>query len=100
MQLIFCMQINGIKGDSWLSCLKSLNFIDGFCIDYMHCVLLGVTKLLLKLWTDPSRSCGTLHDLHNDVDTLNRRFSTIKVPSFIRHKPRGLDEIKHWKCII
>lgn len=65
----------------------------------MHCVLLGVTKLLMKLWFDPSRCRSTLHDLHRDVPMLNNHLSNVKVPSLIRRKPRGLDEIKHWKGI-
>lgn len=89
--------MNGVKGPSWLSCLSSLNFIEGFGIDYMHCVLLGVTKLLLSLWLEPSRSRGTSHCLNGSTAILNDRMKSVRVPSMIRRKPRGLNELKHWK---
>ena len=40
---------NGIKGPSWLMLLQNYNVVDSTAIDYMHCVLLGITKLLLSL---------------------------------------------------
>lgn len=40
--------VDGIKGPSFLMCLKSLDFIKSSGIYYMHGVLLGVTKLLIK----------------------------------------------------
>jgi len=39
-----------IKGPSWLMLLHNYNIVDGTAIDYMHCVLFGITKLLLSLW--------------------------------------------------
>lgn len=41
--------VNGIKGPSFLICLESFDFIKSSGIDYTHCVLLGVTKLLINL---------------------------------------------------
>ena len=82
-----------------MSCLKSFNFVTGFSIDYMHCVLLGVTKLLLKLWLQPSRNRDNLYSINRHVPELNERLKNVMVPSLIRRKPRSLDEIKHWKGI-
>ncbi|XP_062593832.1 uncharacterized protein LOC134255326, partial [Saccostrea cucullata] len=42
--------INGIKGPSFLMTLMSYDFVNSTSIDYMHGVLLGITKLLTKLW--------------------------------------------------
>ena len=39
----------GVKGLSWLSTLPYFDTIRGFSVDYMHCVLLGVCRQLLKL---------------------------------------------------
>lgn len=63
----------------------------------MHCVLLGVTKLLLSLWLEPSRSRGTFHCLNGSVNILNNRLKLVRVPSLIHRKPRGLNDLKHWK---
>ena len=59
-------------------------------VEYMHCALLGVSKLLLSLWTDPARCGGMLHDIRVCDDR-------IKVPSSIRRKPRTVSDLKHWK---
>lgn len=63
----------------------------------MHCGLLGVTKLLLSLWTDAGRSAGTCHNLRADVNDLNQLIEKIQTPSIMRRKPRGLTNLKHWK---
>ena len=43
--------ILGVKGLSALHILPTFDVInDGVVVDYMHCVLEGVVKKLLKLW--------------------------------------------------
>ena len=87
----------GVKGPCSLGCLKSFDLIKGMSPDYMHCALLGVSKMLLHLWTDTSRCRGTLHNLHADVALLDRRIKDIEVPSEIHRKPRGISDLKQWK---
>jgi len=41
--------VEGIKGPPWLMKLTHYDIIRGTSIDYMHCVLLGVMKLLMSL---------------------------------------------------
>ena len=48
--------VKGVKGFSLLSILRHHDIVRGTAIDYMHGVLLGVRKLLLKLWFDNSYS--------------------------------------------
>ena len=93
------MQVNGVKGPSWFTCLKSFDFINGFSVDYMHCTLIGVSKLLLNLWTNSSRCSGTNHNLHSDIPLLDSRLRCVQVPAMIRRKPRGISDVKHWKGI-
>lgn len=73
-----------------MSCLKSLDFIKGFSVDYMHCALLGVSKLLLNLWTNPARCRNTDHNLIASIPVMDNRIKCIQVPSMINRKPRGL----------
>ena len=40
----------GVKYPTWLHGLQSYDLVNGVGIDYMHGVMLGVVKLLLKLW--------------------------------------------------
>lgn len=63
----------------------------------MHCALLGVSKLLLTLWTDTARCSNTDHDIRYAVQQLDDRIKNIKVASSIRRKPRGISNLKHWK---
>ena len=83
-----------------MSCLKSFDFVNGFSVEYMHCALLGVSKLLLNLWTNPARCRGTSHDLRSDIPYLDRCLGCVHVPSLIRRKPRGISDSKHWKGIL
>ena len=41
--------VDFVGAPSWLACLKHFDIINGNSIDYMHCVLLGVVKTLMKL---------------------------------------------------
>lgn len=66
-------------------------------VEYMHCALLGVSKLLMGLWTDPTRCRDTCHDLRRDIPQLNKLLSQVQVPSSIRRNPRAITDLKHWK---
>ena len=53
--IMFSQVEMGVKGRSVLHSLRLPEFdiIKGCPVDYMHCVLLGVTRKLLSLWFDP-----------------------------------------------
>ena len=40
----------GYKGVPILAIHPPFNLVKGIVTDYLHCVLLGVSKMLLKLW--------------------------------------------------
>ena len=48
--------VDGIKGKSPLRGIVDL--VDGIPIDYMHCVLEGVTKKLLTMWMQSTKCTG------------------------------------------
>ena len=83
----------GIKGPSWLSCLRSFNMVQGIAVDYMHGVLEGVTKLLLTLWMEASQDC--LWSV--PAKEVDKRMKEVLVPSAINPLPRGVSDRKHWK---
>ena len=90
-----------MKGPSCLSCLRYFNPVWGFSVEYMHCIMEGVVKLLLSLWTDHTRSRGTLHDLEPHLHLIDDRIAQIQVPTEIPRKPRGIQEhLKKWKGIV
>ena len=49
----------GFKGTSSMCLLDNFCVTTGIVPDYMHCVLLGVTKTLLQKWFSPSQSKKT-----------------------------------------
>ena len=90
--------VSGVKGPSWLSVVPEYNVIEGDTVDYMHCVLLGVTKMLLKLWFDSKHSkelwyCG------DKIEEVDSKFLQIKPPSNITRTPRSIEQHRsYWKA--
>lgn len=92
--LHFC----GVKGPPCLTCLQYFNPVWGFSVEYMHCVMEGVVKLLLSLWTDTARCRGTLHDIERDLYLVDQRIGQVQFPTEMPQKPRGLkDHLSNWK---
>lgn len=65
------------------------NILEGNAVDYMHGVLLGVTKMLLKLWFASEHSkemwyCGT------KVELADSKLLQIKPPLNITRTPRSI----------
>ena len=71
--------------------------IDGMSIDYMHCVLLGVGRLLLRLWTQ-ARHRYELWYIGEQTATIDDRLCSIKPPNEIQRTPRSIElTVKFWK---
>jgi len=90
----------GVKSVSPLVLLNpstGFDIVNSFPIDYMHCVLLGVTKQFLDLWFnskyhDSPWYIGTSHKL------VDQRLLTIKPPSDIPRIPRTVKVAQRWKA--
>ena len=79
-------------------CLKHFDLVWGTSVEYMHCIMLGVVKTLLSLWTDPAKSRGTLHDIEPDLPLIDQRIAQIQVPTEMPRKPRSIKEhLGDWK---
>lgn len=88
----------GVKGPSWLSTIPNYNVIQGNVVDYMHCVLLGVTKMLLKLWFD-SEHTGQLWYCGTKVQEADLKLLQIKPPNMITRVPRSIQQHRsYWKA--
>jgi hypothetical protein len=87
----------GVKGSAWLAnCCPDI--INGTGIDYMHAVLLGLVRRLLKLWFDPKFSKQSF-SISKLVDVADKRLSEIKPPYYITRHPRNIKEqSKYWKA--
>lgn len=90
--------IKGIKGPSFFMAIKSFDFVKSVSIDYMHCVLQGISKILISLWFGSTHSDESF-SLYSYVDVVDERLSKIKPPSTISRMPRSISQrFKYWKA--
>ena len=91
------LQVNGVKGPSWLSVVPCFDLVEGVSVDYMHCVLLGVCRLLLRLWLQSSNH-QKLWYIGTRIPDLDARLCSIKPPSEMQRTPRSMEStLKFWK---
>jgi hypothetical protein len=86
-----------VKGFSPLFALPGFDIIRGVTVDYMHCVLLGVMKKLVHLWTDTANKDEDWY-IGNRTGELNARLRNISPPNVITRIPRDLEQIANWKA--
>nr|XP_018907290.1 PREDICTED: uncharacterized protein LOC109037206 isoform X1 [Bemisia tabaci] len=77
--------------------VTGINMTSSFCLDFMHVVLLGVQRKMLKLWvlgTVPFKLGSTA------VFQCSQQLYGLRayIPSEFCRKPRHLDLIKRWKA--
>lgn len=90
-------KVLGINGPSVLLLLKSFDIVNGFVVDYMHCVLLGVTRQLTKLWFNSMFHEETWY-IGRKISYIDQHLITLKPPKEITRTPRSLSTIKYWKA--
>lgn len=91
------VQVYGVKGPCCLATVPSFDIIDGTSANYMHCVMLGVTRMLLRLWFN-----STFHSevwyIGTTVKVIDSRLSCIKPPYEIQRIPRCIEKtVNYWK---
>jgi len=87
----------GVKGPTILSLLPDFNIIDGIVPDYMHSVLLGVTRQLAGLWFGTKNNHEWFY-LGGKVKEIDADLQCIKPPCNISRSPRSLGIRKFWKA--
>ena len=80
--------MNGFPDTCMFSRLTYFNLVCGVAIDLMHCVYLGVTRMLLSLRFDTNNHqypwyCGS------QIETLEKQLLSIKPPREVMKCPRG-----------
>jgi hypothetical protein len=93
-----------VKGPSWLCKIPQFDIINGMAVDYMHCVLLGVSRLLLQLWFDTAHHKEAWY-LRGQIAVVDDRLCKIKPPNEMQRTPRSLQTtMKFWKgtscCVV
>ena len=87
---------HGVKGANPLLLINSFNIIDGFVVDYMHCVLLGVTKHMCSLWFDAAATEPWY--IGHKRRVIDKILLAIKPPSNITRTPRSVFSMAQWKA--
>lgn len=91
-------RIKGFKGMSGLATLQSYDVVKGTVPDYMHGILLGITKMLLNKWFSPSES-RKRYFVVKHLKAISKRLQSIKPPNSIERLPRDLEHhYNHFKA--
>jgi len=83
-------RVKGFYDVTPLAKLPWFDLVLGIVPDYMHGVLLGVTKQLLNLWLTPSRYKRPWF-IGNKTKAIDKRLKDMKPPDFIQRLPRELE---------
>lgn len=90
-----------IKGIKTISCMvgaEDFDLVNGFAIDYMHCILLGIMKKMLDLWLNSSNNKHPYYISPKCQVALNKRILQLKPTSDISRKPRPIFERADFKA--
>jgi hypothetical protein len=87
----------GIINASRLLLLPDFDIVSGFAVDYMHCVLLGVTRALSCLWFDSEHHSEPYY-LGRKIPAVDSRLLSMKPPSTISRAPRSITLRSYWKA--
>lgn len=87
----------GVKGPSWLSIVPKFDMVKSIAMDYMHCVLLVVVRLLLRLWFSSSYY-KELWYIGSHVSEVDVRLCSIRPSCEAQRTPRQIENtVKYWK---
>lgn len=91
-------RVKGFRGISGLVALDGFDLVRGIVPDYMHGLLLGITKNLLGKWFSPTQS-GRPYFVGKELKTLSKCLCNISPPDFIERLPRDLEKhYSHFKA--
>lgn len=94
-QLSHCI-VNGIKSKSVLT--DAVDLVNGFPIDYMHCVLEGVTKWLIEKWFHSSNHKANYY-IGRQIHIIDSNLMIQKPPHEFSRPPRSVAKHRHhWKA--
>ncbi|CAG2184717.1 unnamed protein product [Mytilus edulis] len=86
--------VKGVKGISILHAMDWFHIVNGIVPDYMHGVLLGVTKKMLGLMTSSSNS-GESFFVKKNINKIDEMLMEMKPTDVITRLPRMLEEHFH-----
>ena len=88
--------MNGFLREPTISHLKSFDIINGFVVDYMHNILLGVCRQFAKYWFKTNKKPYSLKkDQRKKVNDLIVELTS---HSQVGRLSRPLEELRFWKA--
>ena len=91
-------RVKGICGTTGLAVMNWFDIVLGIVPDYMHGVLLGVTKTLLYKFFSPTNS-GKPYFIGKNLKHISKRLEGIFPPDYIERMPRDLEKnYTHFKA--
>ncbi|XP_021363193.1 uncharacterized protein LOC110456660 [Mizuhopecten yessoensis] len=88
--------VKGFNGRCAIRCLPGFSPANNIVIDYMHACLAGITKRLIKLFTDGT-SFKEDYFIGHKVPLIDKQLKCLRVPYLINRKPRPLSLYLKWK---
>ncbi|XP_064461761.1 uncharacterized protein LOC135371716 isoform X1 [Ornithodoros turicata] len=91
--------INGVKGPTPMMNLPGFDLVRGCSVEYMHSVLLGVTRQVNEYLFSSSHSSERQYiGSRAHLSAINSRVLSIKPPHCITRLPRSISDRAHWKA--
>lgn len=84
--------LNGVNAISCFIGFNQFDLINGFSIDYMHCIPLGVVKSLIDHWVNTANKMEAFYLNKKALTLINNRIEKVKLCRFIVRQPRSLDD--------
>lgn len=89
--------VRGVKGLSQLINMPYFDIVWGFVPEYMHAVLLGVTRQITELLLQSSDQPYYIGK-SDTLRVIENRIRNIQPPHLITRLPRLLEEFRYWKA--
>ena len=77
--------------------LTYFDLVKDFVVDYLHCVCLGVTKLITNEWFDTENHREPFYAGGRKKHIVQRRLKSFRPPSEISRITKDIDRKGHWK---
>ena len=88
--IIIIILFTAIWSEGTIMVVHQFNIIDGMSVDYMHCVLLGVCRLLLRLWFQSCHHKEPSWYISKHLTTIDDRLCSVQPPSEMQRIRRKL----------
>ena len=88
-----CKGVTSVSPLHLLPPCVELDLVNCFPVDYMHCVLLGVTRQMFALWFEPGDEPYTIRRSLKEVDD---DLCKIQPPDDVSRLPRSLTSFRKW----